>query len=66
MAQLSIRSDPASLREAREAGTALVRAGADHVTLGIVAREGPAALDVVPREVAPASLDAGGRSAARP
>jgi alkanesulfonate monooxygenase SsuD/methylene tetrahydromethanopterin reductase-like flavin-dependent oxidoreductase (luciferase family) len=50
--QLSIRSDGASLREAREVGLALLRAGADHLTLGVVAREGPAALDVVTREVA--------------
>jgi alkanesulfonate monooxygenase SsuD/methylene tetrahydromethanopterin reductase-like flavin-dependent oxidoreductase (luciferase family) len=50
--QLSIQSDPASLREARETALALLRAGANHVTLGIVAREGPAALDAVTREVA--------------
>jgi alkanesulfonate monooxygenase SsuD/methylene tetrahydromethanopterin reductase-like flavin-dependent oxidoreductase (luciferase family) len=50
--QLSIRADPASLREAREAGLALLRAGADHLTLGVVAREGPRALDIVTRDVA--------------
>jgi alkanesulfonate monooxygenase SsuD/methylene tetrahydromethanopterin reductase-like flavin-dependent oxidoreductase (luciferase family) len=50
--QLSIRADPASLREAREAGLALLRAGADHLTLGVVARKGPRALDIVTRDVA--------------
>ena len=47
-------------RAARDAGLALMRAGADHVTLGIVAREGPAALDRVTREVAVALRDAAG------
>jgi alkanesulfonate monooxygenase SsuD/methylene tetrahydromethanopterin reductase-like flavin-dependent oxidoreductase (luciferase family) len=61
-AQLSIASEPGSLRAARGAGVELVRAGADHVTLGIVAREGPAALDVVTREVAEPIREAAGRA----
>ena len=61
IAQLSIRSDAVSLRQAREQGTALLEAGADHVTLGIVPREGPAALDLVTREVAEALREAAAR-----
>lgn len=59
--QLSVRSEPDSLRQAREAGLGFLRAGADHVTIGIVPREGPAALDVVAREVAAPLLEAAGR-----
>lgn len=62
IAQLSIQSDAASLREARETGLALLRAGADHLTLGIVAREGPTALELVTREVAEPLRDAAGRA----
>ena len=59
--QLSVRSEPESLRAAREAGVAFVRAGADHVTIGIVPREGPATLDLVAREVAVPIREAAGR-----
>jgi alkanesulfonate monooxygenase SsuD/methylene tetrahydromethanopterin reductase-like flavin-dependent oxidoreductase (luciferase family) len=61
-AQLSIRSNAAALREAREQGIALIAAGADHVTLGIVPSEGPAALDLVTREVAEPIRDAARRA----
>ncbi len=60
--QLSVRSEPESLRAAREAGIGFVRAGADHVTIGIVPREGPAALDLVAREVAAPIREAAGRA----
>jgi alkanesulfonate monooxygenase SsuD/methylene tetrahydromethanopterin reductase-like flavin-dependent oxidoreductase (luciferase family) len=59
--QLSIGSDPGSLRAARESGIELLRSGANHVTLGIVARDGPAALDSVTREVAEALRDSARR-----
>lgn len=60
--QLNVRSDAAGLREAREQGLAFLRAGADHITLGIVAREGPAAIDATAREVATPLREAAGRS----
>ena len=58
--QLSVRSDPDSLRAARGAGIGFLRAGADHVTIGIVPREGPAALELVAREVAEPIREAAG------
>ena len=61
-AQLSVRSEPESLRAAREAGIGFVRAGADHVIIGIVPRDGPAALDLVAREVAVPIREAAGRA----
>ena len=60
--QLNVRSDPAGLREAREQGLSFLHAGVDHLTLGIVAREGPAAIDVMAREVAEPLREAAGRS----
>ncbi len=60
--QLSVRSEPESLRAAREAGIGFVRAGADHVTIGIVPREGPPALELVAREVAEPIREAAGRA----
>lgn len=60
--QLTVRSGPDGLRAAREEGLAFLRAGADHVTLGIVAREGPAAIDVMAREVAEPLREAAGRA----
>jgi alkanesulfonate monooxygenase SsuD/methylene tetrahydromethanopterin reductase-like flavin-dependent oxidoreductase (luciferase family) len=59
--QLSVRSEPESLRSAREAALGFIRAGADHVTIGIVPKEGPAALDLVAREVAEPVRQAAGR-----
>ena len=47
--QLNVRPAPRAGAEAREQGLAFLRAGADHVTLGIVAREGPSALGDGPR-----------------
>jgi len=60
--QLNVSTDSAGLRRAREAGLEFIRVGADHLTLGIPAREGPAALDLVAREVAEAIRDAAARA----
>ena len=50
--QVNVPSDADGRRRARDQGLALLRAGADHVTLGIVARDGPAAVEAMAREVA--------------
>jgi alkanesulfonate monooxygenase SsuD/methylene tetrahydromethanopterin reductase-like flavin-dependent oxidoreductase (luciferase family) len=59
--QLNVPSTAAGRREALEQGTAFLRAGADHVTLGIVARDGPEALRAMAHEVAEPLRDAAGR-----
>jgi hypothetical protein len=61
-AQVNVPSDPEGRRRAREAALAFVRAGADHITLGIVARDGPSALETMAREVAEPVAEAGARS----
>ena len=60
--QLNVSTDSAGLRRAREAGLEFIRVGADHLTLGIPAREGPSALELVAREVAEPIRDAAGRA----
>jgi len=50
--QVVSRSTASSRREALAAAEAFVRAGADHVIVGIAAAEGPAALAAAAREVA--------------
>lgn len=59
--QLNVPSDPDGRRAARGTALAFVRAGANHVTLGIVARDGPEALESMAREVAEPLRDAIGR-----
>jgi alkanesulfonate monooxygenase SsuD/methylene tetrahydromethanopterin reductase-like flavin-dependent oxidoreductase (luciferase family) len=59
--QLNVPSSADGRREALEQGMAFLRAGADHVTLGIVARDGPGALRAMAREVAEPLRDAAGR-----
>jgi alkanesulfonate monooxygenase SsuD/methylene tetrahydromethanopterin reductase-like flavin-dependent oxidoreductase (luciferase family) len=60
--QVNVPSNTAGRRLAREQALALLRAGADHVTLGIVARDGAAALRAMAREVAEPVRDASGRT----
>ena len=60
--QVNVPSTAAGRRQAREQGLAFLQAGADHVTLGIVARDGPSALREMAREVAEPIRDAAGRA----
>ena len=60
--QVNVPSSPDGRRLAREQAISLLRAGADHVTLGIVARDGPAALQTMAVEVAEPIRDAAGRA----
>jgi alkanesulfonate monooxygenase SsuD/methylene tetrahydromethanopterin reductase-like flavin-dependent oxidoreductase (luciferase family) len=60
--QVNVPSSPDGRRLAREQAMALLRAGADHVTLGIVARDGPDALRAMAREVAEPVSEAAGRT----
>jgi alkanesulfonate monooxygenase SsuD/methylene tetrahydromethanopterin reductase-like flavin-dependent oxidoreductase (luciferase family) len=59
--QVNVPSNGDGRRLAREQALALLRAGADHVTLAIVARDGPAALATMAREVAEPIREAAGR-----
>jgi alkanesulfonate monooxygenase SsuD/methylene tetrahydromethanopterin reductase-like flavin-dependent oxidoreductase (luciferase family) len=59
--QVNVASSADGRRLAREQATAFLRAGADHVTLGIVARDGPAALEAMARDVAEPIRDVAGR-----
>lgn len=59
--QVNVPSSPDGRRLAREQAIALLGAGADHVTLGIVARDGPDALRAAAREVAEPIREAAGR-----
>jgi len=61
-AQVNVPSDGEGRRRAREAALELVRVGADHITLGIVARDGAPALEAMAREVAVPVLEAAGRT----
>jgi hypothetical protein len=61
-AQVNVPSDPDGRRRARETALEFVREGADHITLGIVARNGAPALEVMAREVAEPVAEAAGRS----
>jgi alkanesulfonate monooxygenase SsuD/methylene tetrahydromethanopterin reductase-like flavin-dependent oxidoreductase (luciferase family) len=60
--QLNVPSDHGGRRRAREAGLAFLRAGADHVTLGIVSRDGPVAIEAMAREVATPLAESAGRA----
>jgi alkanesulfonate monooxygenase SsuD/methylene tetrahydromethanopterin reductase-like flavin-dependent oxidoreductase (luciferase family) len=60
--QVNVAFSDDGRRLAREQALALLRAGADHVTLGIVARDGPEALRVMAREVAVPVREAAGRA----
>ena len=59
-AQVNVVGDAVGLRRAREVGLEFLAAGADHVTLGIPGREGPAGLATMAREVAEPIRDAAG------
>jgi alkanesulfonate monooxygenase SsuD/methylene tetrahydromethanopterin reductase-like flavin-dependent oxidoreductase (luciferase family) len=61
-AQVNVPSDQEGRRQAREAALEFVRAGADHITLGIVARDGAPALEAMTREVAEPVAEAAGRT----
>ena len=61
-AQVNVPSDTNGRRRARDAAREFVRVGADHITLGIVARDGPAALDLMAREVAQPVAESAGRT----
>jgi len=61
-AQVNVPSDPDGRRRAREAALEFVGVGADHITLGMVARDGPLALDAMAREVAEPVRESAGRS----
>ncbi|MEO8273192.1 MAG: LLM class flavin-dependent oxidoreductase [Chloroflexota bacterium] len=61
-AQVEVRLDPAGIRTARETAIAFIRAGADHVTLGIPGRSGPDGLALMAREVAEPVREAAGRA----
>ena len=60
--QVNVPSSPDGRRLAREQAISLLRAGADHVTLGIVARDGPDALRAMARDVAEPIREAAGRT----
>ncbi len=59
--QLNVPTDAEGRRAARQTALDFVNAGADHVTLGIVAREGAAGLETMAREVAEPVRQATGR-----
>lgn len=61
-AQVNVPSDADGRRRARETALEFLRAGADHMTLGIVARDGPDALEAMAREVAQPVVEAAGRT----
>jgi alkanesulfonate monooxygenase SsuD/methylene tetrahydromethanopterin reductase-like flavin-dependent oxidoreductase (luciferase family) len=60
-AQVNVPSDAEGRRLARDSALELLRVGADHITLGIVARDGAAALEAMAREVAQPVAEAAGR-----
>ena len=61
-AQVNVPSDPEGRRRARESALEFVKVGADHITLGIVARDGAPALEAMAGEVARPVLDAVGHT----
>jgi alkanesulfonate monooxygenase SsuD/methylene tetrahydromethanopterin reductase-like flavin-dependent oxidoreductase (luciferase family) len=61
-AQVNVPSDTDGRRRARESALEFLRLGADHITLGIVAREGPPALEAMAHEVAEPVAEAAGRT----
>jgi alkanesulfonate monooxygenase SsuD/methylene tetrahydromethanopterin reductase-like flavin-dependent oxidoreductase (luciferase family) len=60
--QVEVRLDPPGFQAARELALGFVRAGADHVTLGIEGRSGPEGLQAMAREVAEPVAEAVGRA----
>jgi alkanesulfonate monooxygenase SsuD/methylene tetrahydromethanopterin reductase-like flavin-dependent oxidoreductase (luciferase family) len=60
--QVNVPASGDGRRLAREQAIALIDAGADHVTLGIVARDGPDALRAMAREVAEPIREVAGRT----
>lgn len=60
--QVEVELDTAGIRSAREVALGFLRAGADHITLGIPGRAGPAGLATMAREVAQPIREAAGRT----
>jgi alkanesulfonate monooxygenase SsuD/methylene tetrahydromethanopterin reductase-like flavin-dependent oxidoreductase (luciferase family) len=60
--QLNVAGDDDGLVRARSVGRRFLEVGADHLTLGIPGREGPAALERMAKEVAEPLRDAAGRA----
>ncbi len=58
--QLNVSSAAADLRRGREQALQFLDAGADHITIGVPGREGPAAVAAMAREVAEPVRDAAG------
>lgn len=58
--QLSVSSAAADLRRGRDQALQFLGAGADHITIGVPGREGPAAVAAMAREVAEPVRDAAG------
>ena len=58
--QLNVSRDPASLRDGRATGLEFLRAGADHVIIGVPGADGPDALRAMAREVAQPLREAAG------
>lgn len=59
--QVEVVLDAAGMRTARDTALGFIRAGGDHVTLGIAGRAGPAGLEAMAREVAEPIRQAAGR-----
>jgi alkanesulfonate monooxygenase SsuD/methylene tetrahydromethanopterin reductase-like flavin-dependent oxidoreductase (luciferase family) len=57
-AQVNVSGDPPGRRQARDVALEFLAAGADHITLGVPGREGPAAVSAMAREVAEPVRDA--------
>jgi hypothetical protein len=58
--QINVSAEPAALRRGRAVALAFLDAGADHITIGVPGREGPAAVGAMAREVAEPVRDAAG------
>lgn len=61
-AQVNVLAGPDGGRRARASALEFLRVGADHITLGIVARDGPPALEAMVRDVAQPVAEAAGRT----
>jgi alkanesulfonate monooxygenase SsuD/methylene tetrahydromethanopterin reductase-like flavin-dependent oxidoreductase (luciferase family) len=58
--QVNVSAEPAALRQGREVALTFLEAGADHITIGVPGREGPAAVAAMAREVAEPVRDSAG------
>jgi alkanesulfonate monooxygenase SsuD/methylene tetrahydromethanopterin reductase-like flavin-dependent oxidoreductase (luciferase family) len=57
-AQLAVTNEPASLRDGRATALEFLRAGADHLIIGVPGADGPGALRAMSREVAQPAREA--------